>query len=145
MEEQLDPSQRPAVPVKPVEAGELLRQLRTDRDAFLEAVPEETANAIKNNREHAQQEISMIFELNESQAFRWFMEEFVIPEYDRVFGQLRGIGEPPKPEDLPAIQVRYATLRGIRIGMLEREIAHRSRLDPNDSEIPRLREKLNLL
>lgn len=144
MAEQLDPSQRAAEPLKPVKTAEFIRQMR-EAGTQVEIVPEETARAIKENQEHAQQEIAMIFELNDSVAFRWFMEKFVLPDYDLAFRQLRGLGEPSKPEELPAIQIRYETLRKIRAGMLTREIAHRERLDSTDAQIPRLRERLNLL
>jgi hypothetical protein len=48
-------------------------------------------------------------------------------------------------ETLEGVQATYSALREVKVGMLEREIAHRELLNPRDEEIPRLRERLSRL
>lgn len=132
MPDPLDPSQKAAEPLKPVKPADLARTVNAKQEAVS---PEE-----KDNRENAANEVSMIFELNSSVAFRWFEAEFIDRPFRDAFEALRTPGI--KAEDLPAIQQKYMSLRAVKVGIIEREISHRDLLDPNDSMIPVLREKL---
>jgi hypothetical protein len=132
----MDPAQKPAEPIKKVEPADLVRQLSVEPD------PAESPEA-KENRARAAAEISMIFELKDSAAYKWFEREFIDGPYRRAFDELRS--PHVKQEDLPKLQTTYVALRAIKVGMLEREIAHREQIDPSDVEIARLRDELSRL
>jgi hypothetical protein len=97
------------------------------------------------NRQRAANETSMIFELKDNRAFQWFEREFIQTAYAEAFAKLRDPNLRLPEESLQNIQMTYVALRKVRVGMLEREIIHRELLDPNDSALPRLREKLAAL
>jgi hypothetical protein len=134
----MDPAQKPAEPIEPLLAGALLRQLNPESD------PADSEEA-KENRAAAAREISMIFELKDLTAFKWFEKEFIDKPYQASFDALRDPRLREKNETLENIQQRYVALRAVKVGMLEREIAHREQIAPNDVEIPRLRAELERL
>jgi hypothetical protein len=133
----MDPAQKPAEPIAKIKPSDLVRQILSP-----EADPADSPEA-KENRARAGAEISMIFELKDSVAFKWFEKEFIDGPYRRAFDELRS--PYVKPEDLPKLQTTYVALRAIKVGMLEREITHREQIDPNDVEIARLRAELSRL
>jgi hypothetical protein len=135
----MDQSQKAAEPLKPVPTATLVRVLNSP-----EADPGSAQDSpeAQDNRQRASNEISMIFELKDSRAFQWFMREFIESAYQQAFDELRNPALRQKDVKLEDVQTRYVALRQVRVGMVEREIAHREQLDPNDEEIKRLREKL---
>src|SRR6266404_2278410 len=135
----MDPSQKAAEPIDVVSPADLVRQLSNP-----EADPAESEEA-KDNSKRAVAEISMIFELKESTAFKWFEREFIDRPYQEAFDKLRDPRQRQKDESLESIQTAYVALRAIKVGMLEREIVHREQIDPNDVEIKRLNAKLRSL
>jgi hypothetical protein len=134
----MDPSQRPAEPLQPVDARTLIRNLQG-------AEPIDDSPEAENNRMRAAAEISAIFELNKDRNFQWFMREFIDRPYNAAFDALRNPLMRQKDDTLEVIQAKYVALRDVKVGMLEREIAHRELLNPRDEEIPRLRERLSRL
>jgi hypothetical protein len=134
----MDPSQRPAEPLQPVDARTLIRNLQG-------AEPIDDSPEAENNRMRAAAEISAIFELNKDRNFQWFMREFIDRPYNAAFDALRNPLMRQKDDTLEVIQAKYVALREVKVGMLEREIAHRELLNPRDEEIPRLRERLSRL
>ncbi len=143
MTEPLDPSQKPAEPLQPVKPSVALKRLAID-EAAKEIESSEQPEAIEN-RQRAAAEISMIFELKDSSPFNWFMREFVDKPYQEAFDKLRDPRLLRKDESLEIIQQRYVALRAVRVGMIEREIAHREQIDPNDEQISELRRLLSSL
>lgn len=97
----------------------------------------------EDNRKRAAAEITMIFELKESRAFRWYEKEFVDKLYRAAFEALRS--PHTKADDLSALRTTYLALRGVKAGLIEREIAHREQISPGDPEISVLREQLAAL
>lgn len=118
-------------------AGELVQKLKQP----------ETANPVtaeaKRNKERASVEMANILDLQSSRAFEWFFDEFVEKPYRLAFDAFRNPATPP--EQLGAVRDNYLALRTIRVGFLEREIAHRHQLNKSDTEIPQLEEKLRSL
>ena len=143
MTEALDPAQRPAEPLPPVKPSVALKRMAMD-EAAVEPAPEQSPEAIDNST-RAKAEIATIFELKDSGAFNWFFSEFVEKPYQDAFNKLRDPRLRQKDETLENIQQRYIALREVRIGMLEREIAHREQLDDDDGQIYDLRRLLNSL
>ena len=132
----MEQSHKAAEPLKPIKPAALIRALEADEDEMAaQQSPEAEAN-----RQRAASEISMIFELKESTAFKWYQKEFVERLYLHAFNALRS--PDVKPEDLQKLQTTYLAMREVKAGMLEREITHREQLNPKDEEIPRLRDEL---
>lgn len=130
MEKSLDQSQRAAEPTPRVNPNTLVGRLKGAERV------QDNDEAAAENRARAAAEISMIFELKDSTAFKWFEEEFIDKPYRASFDALR---DPSTPiEELPTVRARYAALKAVKIGIIEREIAHRDQLDPNDPERLRL-------
>jgi hypothetical protein len=130
----MDQAQRAAEPLTPVSPASLIRSLKTPEEEASES-PE----AIEN-RQRAATEIAMIFELKDSRAFQWFVEQFLDSEYGKAFEALRS--PYTKHHEIADVQKQYVVLRKVKVGMLEREIAHREQLDPGDEMLPVLRSKL---
>jgi hypothetical protein len=103
------------------------------------------SEAAHENRLRAAAEISSIFELKANRDFQWFVREFIDKGYDEAFRKLRMPNARMEGETLESVQMTYAALREVKVGMLEREIAHRELLNPRDEEIPRLRTLLDRL
>lgn len=103
------------------------------------------SEAAEENRRRAAAEISTIFELNGDRNFQWFIREFIDGPYTKAFDALRSQTMRMEGETLETVQARYVALREVKVGMLEREIAHRELIDPRDEEISRLRERLSRL
>lgn len=137
----MDPAQRAHEPGRPVKPADLIRTLHAD-PVLVEENPD-AAQAIAENRATASAELAMIFELKESVAHQWFLEQFIAGPFRDASDALKSANT--KLEELAAVQTRYVTLRPIMAGIIEREIAHRDQLDPNDQEVFRLRERLRLL
>jgi hypothetical protein len=137
--EDLDQSQRPAEPIQQISPGELSRRLK---EPGMEVADTVTA---RENREHAASEISSIFALQGNPDFQWFVREFIDPEYDKAFAALRNPAVRQPGETLELVQARYVALREVKVGMMERELAHRQLLDPNDQEVLRLRKEIDRL
>ena len=137
--QELDQSQRPAAPIETISPGELSRRLKEKGTEVAE-----TGTQIEN-RDHAGSEIASIFRLNGDPDFQWFMKQFIDPEYDRAFVALRNPAMREAGDTLEVVQARYVALREVKVGMLERELAHRTLLDPNDQVIPRLRREIDRL
>jgi hypothetical protein len=135
----VDPSQKAAEPLKPVEPKTFVRNL-----TGAERVVTDDADA-EANRQRAAAEISAIFELKDNRNFQWFMREFIDRQYGEAFQKLRIPSARMENESLESVQMTYSALREVKVGMLEREIAHRELLNPRDEEIPRLRERLSRL
>jgi hypothetical protein len=135
-DEHLDPSQRPAEPLKTVKAGDLVRTLKQPP---VGAAPRLTADE-QRNRDRAAAELSMIFELRDARAFQWFMAEF----FDKPFREASEAYRSPTTDeaDMPKVRARYLALKEVKSGILEREINHRRKMDPNDTEIFRLEQQL---
>lgn len=131
----MDQSQRPAEPVQKLSAGQFIA-----RTKGAEAVESATA---QENRVLAGQELSMIFELNDSRAYQWYEAEFV----EKVFQEARDrfLSPDTLPAEMPDARSRYLALKEVKKGMLEREIGWRTYLDPSDQEIGRLQMKLGAL
>jgi hypothetical protein len=134
-----DQSQRPAEPLPTVEPRTLIRNLQGAERVATTSVDAEA------NRLRAAAEIAAIFELNENRTFQWFIREFIDKPYQEAFRKLRLPNARMEGESLEGVQMTYSAMREVKVGMLEREIAHRELLNPNDEEIPRLRQKLSLL
>lgn len=131
----MDPSQKAVEPLEPVEASVLVSRLRS-------ITPDENKSPeADSNRKQAAAEVSMIFELRDNRAFQWFETEFIDKEYLEAFSKLRS--PHTKPEELHDVQVKYIALRAVKVGLVEREIAHRELMNSNDEQIPRLRERLS--
>jgi hypothetical protein len=137
--EELDQSQRPAEPIQQISPGELSRRLK---EPGLEIADSGTA---KENRENAAAEISSIFQLQGDPNFQWFVKTFIDPEYDKAFAALRNPAVRQPGETLELVQARYVALREVKVGMMERELAHRELLDPNDQQIAKLRQEIDRL
>jgi hypothetical protein len=135
--EQLDPSQRAAVPLKPMSPGELLHKLKAP-ETHNPTTPEG-----KKNKARASAEMASIIDLQGSRAFEWFFDEFIEKPYRLAFDRYRSPSTPE--EQLVTARADYLALRTLRVGMLEREIAHRRQLDKNDLQISVLEEKLRAL
>jgi hypothetical protein len=134
----MDPSQVAAVPLEPVQMSVLASKLR---DPFPGIDIEPASNEALENQTRARGEIASIFELKDNRAFQWFETEFIDKPYQEAFEALRS--PYTKAADLAVVQLTYVTLRKIKVGLIEREIAHREQLDPNDALIPQLRERLS--
>lgn len=133
----MDPSQTAAEPLKSIPMSEILRRFREESP-----MPEEPASReAAENQTRARAEIASIFELKESRAFQWYEKEFIDKSYQEAFDKLRDSST--KSDELVAVRLVYILMRGIKVGLIEREIAHRETLDPADEEIKRLREKLS--
>lgn len=132
----MDPSQKAAEPLKPVKPAQLIRTMIGN-----EAEPAKSAEAL-DNRKRAADELTMIFELRGSAAFRWFQKEFIDARYQETFDALRDPAMRLPGETLECVQARYLALRKVKAGILEREIAHRELISPTDTEIAVLREEL---
>jgi hypothetical protein len=139
MDEALDQSQKAAEPIETISPGELSRRLK---EPGVEVVDTGTQG---ENRQHAAGEIASIFRLKGDSDFQWFVTQFIDPEYDKAFAALRNPAMRQKDETLETVQARYMALREVKIGMMERELAHRSLLDPNDQEVFRLRKEIDRL
>lgn len=139
MTEPLDQSQKPAEPIETISPGELSRRMK---QPGLEVADTGTQ---AENREHAAAEISSIFKLKDDSDFQWFVKQFIDPEYDKAFLALRNPAMRQPGETLELVQARYVALREVKVGMLERELSHRSLLDPNDQEVLRLRKEIDRL
>lgn len=135
-------SRRAAEPLPSLSPKELIRNLGLEEAAQPE---EELSDEAKENRLRAAKEISLIFELHNSRAFEWFEKEFIDKPYWEARRKLMGWVSDFKPGELEKTQVTYAALKQVKVGMLEREIAHREQINPNDEQIAILREKLALL
>lgn len=139
--ESMDPAQRAHEPLTPVKPADLIRSLHAE-PTLVEENPD-AAQAIAENRATAASELAMIFELQNSAAHQWFLEQFVSGPFRDASDALKSPNT--KPEELATVQTRYVTLRPIMAGIIEREIAHRDQLDPTDQEVFRLRDKLATL
>lgn len=137
-----EPSRRAAEPLQSLSPKELIRSLGLKEATQPEG--EELSPEAKENRLHAAKEISLIFELRNNRAFEWFEHEFIDKPYWEARRGLMNVAEADRG-DLPRIQTTYAALKQVKIGMLEREIAHREQINPNDEQIAILRERLALL
>lgn len=135
-DEHLDPSQRAAEPVKLVKAADLVRTLKQPP---VGAAPHISPQA-QQNRDRAAAELSMIFELRDARSFQWFMAEFFDKPFIEASQAYRS--DDTKDEDLSKVRARYMALKDVKKGILEREIAHRRLMDPNDTEIFRLEQRL---
>jgi hypothetical protein len=134
-----DQSQKAAEPLQRVEPAEFIRRLSVE----LATQPSEDSETAKANRARAGNEISMIFELNSSRAFAWFESEFIDKPFREASEKLRN--EFTTPSDLPLVKMTYDALKKVKVGVLERHLAHLMQLNPSDAEIPKLRERLSLL
>src|SRR5882724_3796709 len=119
----MEQSHKAAEPIHVVSPADLVRQLSNP-----EADPAQSEEA-KDNRKRAAVEITMIFELKESSAFKWFEREFIDKPYQEAFDKLRDPKMREKEESFESIQTAYVALRAIKVGMLEREVAHREQMD----------------
>jgi hypothetical protein len=136
-EPELDQSQKAAPPLKPMAASELVRKLHTPG---IEALSEDAAAALDENRKQAAVELASIFALQESPDFKWFEKTFIIEPYDEAFRKLRDPHAREEGETLEMVQTAYLALRTVRAGVLTREIIHRELIDPRDEQIAKLRQ-----
>lgn len=127
-------SQQPATPTTRISDAALARSIMKKTPG---------PPAAEANDKLAADELGMIEELQRSSAFRWFFAEFVEKYYQIAFDELRS--EHVKPEAMSRTQITYWAMKKIRVGILEREITWRAKLDPNDPVLPSLREKLRNL
>lgn len=134
----MDQSQIAAEPLKSVSPTQFIKEFVNP-----ETQPDPNSPEAVENRARAAQEISMIFELKDLVSFKWFIAEFIDKPYRAAFDALRDPRLRQDNETLENIQQRYVALRAVRVGMLEREIAHREQITPNDSFLHALREQLN--
>jgi len=141
MEKPLDPSQKPAEPLPPVNPVTVLKRRALDE---IEPEPGEQPEAI-DNKQRAANEVAMIFELKDSRAFQWFEKEFIDKPYKEAFDLLRNPKLRQEGVTLLDVQAAYVVLRAVKTGVIEREIVHRETIDPGDEMIPVLRQKLDTL
>lgn len=134
-------SRRAAEPLPSLSSKELIRSLGLEEAAQ----PEEVSEEAVANRQHAATEISMIFELHNSRSFEWFEHEFIDKPYWEARRKLMTVGHSIELGELSRIQITYAALKQVKVGMLEREISHREQINQNDEQIAILRERLSLL
>lgn len=131
----MDPSQKQSEPLKQVShadfAVRINRELGTPDDAT------------KRNRENAGEALASIWHLRENKHFQWFWKECVEKEYQAAKDRYNE--ENISPENANTFRTQYLQMRRIVRFMLDREIEHRRLINPNDTEIARLREKLRLL
>lgn len=126
----MDQSQMPAAPTPEMSAGELVAKL-----GGAQKVVEGTA---KENQLHAGRELEMIDELRNSQAFKWFEEQFIDKLYQESFVNLRRYHS-------KRVHYTYQTMRRVKIGMIERQKTHLELISPNDPMIGVLRAMLDVL
>jgi hypothetical protein len=127
-----------ASPLPSVSHSAFAQLLRADTDQAVDESPEAA-----ENRRRAAAELASIFELRENGAFQWFMESFIDTPYRNSRNAFRSSSTPV--DKLAQLHTRYVALREIKASMLEREIAHRELISPNDPEVAHLREQLELL
>lgn len=130
-----DPSITPATPTPPVSDAHLASTLKPTTLAVAA-----TATVAEENLKNAADQLAMIIELRNLPAFQWFEESFITKPYRDARAKLLGPLAPD--EDLSLIKSRFEGLQHVARGVLERELAHRQKIDPRDPEIARLREKL---
>lgn len=131
----LDQSQRASEPTPQGSLGDL-------RGAAIEKFD---SDAEKANKENAGRELSMIEALKESEAFKWFEAEFIEKLYRASFDALRAEATTDNDAAWRRINARYVALRGVKAGMIEREIVHRRKINPKDPTIEVLRQTLAAL
>jgi hypothetical protein len=95
----------------------------------------------ERNELKAKQELGMIAELQASTAFQWFEREFISKPYRASHDALTS----PDTEDLKAVQLRFLVLRELKTALLRREYAMRRMINPEDSELDKLRTLLAAL
>lgn len=135
-DENLDPSQRAAEPIKTVKASDLVRTLKSPAVG----APPQLSPQAQQNRDRAAAELSMIFELRDARSFQWFMAEFFDKPFIEASQAYRS--DDTAEEDLSKVRARYMALKAVKAGIIEREIAHRRLMDPSDAEIFRLEQRL---
>ena len=117
------------------------------KDQSRNQMPEQKPNPVaEENREKAARELGMISELHNNTAFQWFEAEFIDKPYSASLEALKS--RRPDNDDgtwLAAQHQAYRVLRSVKASMIEREINWRKKVNPLDSEIPRLQEKLQAL
>lgn len=121
-------------PLPSLSASELLNLVRARKGEA--ADPVEQANEIR-----AANELASIYSLKNNPDFTWFMRTFLQPAYQKQFDALRS----PTTSNLTEVQSAYHALRDVLTGMLNSEIVHRTLLNPNDEEIPRLTRQMEAL
>src|SRR4051812_14446089 len=97
-DENLDPSQRAAEPVKVIKASDLVRTLKQPP---VGAAPQISPQA-QQNRDRAAAELSMIFELRDARSFQWFMAEFFEKPFIEASQAYRS--DDTSAEDLPKVR-----------------------------------------
>lgn len=131
----MDQSQKPAEPTQRVSDAQLTRTLKKPE---ADELPGQKAN-----RQLALDQLGMMAEIQNSPAFKWFMQTFVDEPFKASFEALRS--EHTREEEMPQVRSRYQALKSIKAGIIEREAVWREALDPSDTEIARLRERLEWL
>lgn len=132
----MDPSQKEAEPLQQVSPADLAVRLNRGPESDLD-------ETIHRNRSRAGEELEAIWSLQQNPHFQWFWRECVEKEYQTA--RERYNAEDVSPESANTYRTQYLQMRRVMNFMLMREIEHRRLINPTDSHLPRLREKLRLL
>lgn len=132
----MDPSQKAAEPLKPASNSDFAVSLNR-------GITPTSTEAEKRNREHAGEELSAIWHLRDNKQFQWFWRECIEKQLREAKDAYHD--EQLSPESANTFRTKYLALRRVARWLLDREIEHRRLINPHDTEIARLREKISLL